>query len=275
MKTFYYVVFALLTICVNADDIKMVSLPLIHDIQRADIYVLKLSDRPTGLLVLCPGCNGNGEEWVKNSIWQRFARDENLDLIGISFASDVSALKAGRGYYYARLGSGQLLLDGIKQVYPKELPLILYGFSGGAHFTSGFAEWRPQRVMAWCAYSAEWWDNPVPMRDCPPGLVACGEDDQRLGASLTYFKQGRALRKPWLWLCAAKTGHSILPAAEDFVRTYFADVLRNHGKVDSGEWVDINEKCEAEQSVLENQPTLTGWLPDPGLFVKWNEVHEP
>ena len=119
---------------VQAAEIEKISLPLISDLQRADIYVLKLTEQPAGLLVLCPGCNGNGKDWIKNPVWQKFARQHNLDLIGISFASDVSLLKDGRGYYYAHLGSGQLLLDGIKQAYPQDLPILLYGFSGGAHF---------------------------------------------------------------------------------------------------------------------------------------------
>jgi hypothetical protein len=260
---------------VHAAEIEKISLPLIPDLQRADIYVLKLTDQPEGLLVLCPGCNGNGKDWIENPVWQKFARNHNLNLIGISFASAVPLLQSGRGYYYARQGSGQLLLDGIRQAYPQDLPLLLYGFSGGAHFTSGFVEWKPDRVMAWCAYSAAWWDKPLPNDSCPPGLVACGENDERLGASLIYFKQGRALGKPWLWLCAPKTGHSIYPPAEDFIRDYFSAILRNNGVVASGEWIDIDEKSKAEQEVLKNQPSVTGWLPDPELLSQWQEVHQP
>jgi pimeloyl-ACP methyl ester carboxylesterase len=260
---------------VQAADIEKISLPLIPDLQRADIYVLKLTEQPAGLLVLCPGLNGNGKDWIENPVWQKFAREYNLDLIGISFASDESLLKNGRGYYYARLGSGRLLLDGIRQAYSQDLPLLLYGFSGGAHFTSGFVEWKPERVAAWCAYSAEWWDKPVSNDSSPPGLVACGENDLRLGPSLIYFKQGRALGKPWLWLCAPKTGHSIYPPAEDFIRGYFAAILKNNGAVNSGEWVDIDQKSKAKEEVLESQPSATGWLPDPKLLSQWQEVHQP
>lgn len=260
---------------VQATEIEKISLPLIPDLKRADIYVLKLTDRPVGILILCPGVNGNGKDWIENPVWQKFALDHHLDLIGLSFASDDSLLTNNRGYYYARQGSGQLLLDGIRQAYSQDLPLLLYGFSGGAHFTSGFAEWEPERVIAWCAYSAEWWDKPVSNDRCPPGLVACGEDDERLGASLIYFKQGRAVGKPWLWLCAPKTGHSIYPPAEEFIRNYFSATLKNSGEVTSGEWVDIDKKSKADQNLLESQPSVTGWLPDSELLSQWQEIHQP
>ena len=252
-----------------------ISLPTPPDLQRADLYFLKTSPQPTGLLVLCPGCNGDGGEWIENPIWQTFARDHHLDLVGISFASEVPLLKSGRGYYYPRLGSGQLLLDGIDQVYHHDLPLLLFGFSGGAHFVSGFEEWKPQRVLGWCAYSAEWWDEPVIRESSPPGLVACGEDDERLGASLIYFKQGRALGKPWAWLCAPKTGHSIYPPAEDFIRDYFAAVLDSRDSTASGQWVDIDSKTPAEQDVLKNEPSVTGYLPQARLLAEWQGIHQP
>jgi hypothetical protein len=96
-----------------------------------------------------------------------------------------------------------------------------------------------------------------------------------LGASLVYFKQGRSLGKPWLWLCAPKTGHSIYPPAEDFIRDYFAAILGSNGVIPSGEWVDIDQKAKAEQDVLKSQPSVTGWLPNPKLLSQWQEVHHP
>jgi hypothetical protein len=259
----------------RAADIEKISLPLIPDLQRADVYVLRLTEQPQALLVLCPGLNGNGKEWLENPLWQTFARDHNLDLVGISFASDVSLLNNNHGYYYARFGSGQLLLDAIHLAYHQDLPLLLYGFSGGAHFTSGFEEWKPERVMAWCAYSAEWWDTPAMRNASPPGLVACGDDDPRLGASLIYFKQGRAIGKPWLWLCAPKTGHSIYPPAEEFIRRYFVSILKNGGSANGGQWVDIDQKSPTTQEVVKGQPSATGWLPDTTLLTQWQEIHRP
>jgi hypothetical protein len=273
MNSLLWLIFLLGVATVQAEEIEKIALPLIPDLQRADLYVLKLTEHPAALLILSPGFNGNGKDWIQNSTWQKFAQDHNLDLAGLSFASDGNLLIKGRGYYYASQGSGQLLLDGINRAFDSDIPLLLYGFSGGAHFTSSFAEWKPQRVIGWCAYSAEWWNKPVSQTSCPPGLVVCGEEDERYGASLMYFKQGRALGNPWLWLCAPKTGHSIYPPAEDFIRLYFAAILG--GVNSSGQWVDIDLKTKAEPGLIADQPTLTGWLPQTSLLADWQAIHQP
>jgi len=259
----------------QAEEIEKISLPLIRGLQRADVYVLKSTRHPAAILVLNPGFNGNGKDWIQNPVWQEFARNHNLGLVGLSFASDGEQLRKGQGYYYPAQGSGQLLLDGIRHAFDPDIPLLLYGFSGGAHFTSGFVEWKPECVMGWCAYSAEWWDKPSSSTTSPPGIIACGDEDERYGASLTYFKQGRALGRPLLWISVPKNGHSISPPVEDFVRHYFATLLEANGSTTSGRWVDIDFKTNAEQGTINNQPSLTGWLPDAKLLPEWQTIHQP
>ena len=165
---------------------------------RADLFYPKPTSQPKAVLVLCPGVNGSGEELIHSPVWQQFPNRNHLGLVGLSFASPEKTIHDGTGYYYASKGSGDKLLDGIRKIYGRDLPLLLYGFSGGAHFTSRFEEWSPSRVIAWCADSAGWWDEPKLSAITPPGIVACGENDPRYGASLSYFKQGRAAGKPWL-----------------------------------------------------------------------------
>jgi hypothetical protein len=257
-----------------ADEIQTISLPLIPDLQRADLYILKLTAHPAAILVLSPGFNENGKGWIENPTWQNFARNHNLGLVGLSFASDGEQLRKGRGYYYPAQGSGQLLLKGISQAFNPNIPLLLYGFSGGAHFTSGFAEWRPERVMGWCAYSAEWWDRPAFNTVSPPGLVICGDEDERYGACLVYFKQGRSLGKPWLWMSVPKEGHSISAQAEDFIRDYFSTLLVNDPST-TGQWVDIDLKTTANSETVKTQPSLTGWLPNSNLLTEWEAIHQP
>lgn len=43
------------------------------DMERADLYAWNNKAEINGVLVLCPGCNGNGEELIKQSVWQEFA----------------------------------------------------------------------------------------------------------------------------------------------------------------------------------------------------------
>ena len=243
---------------------------------RADLYHVKGVQNPWAVLVLCPGCNGNGEGLVSEPAWREFAREHNLGLVGLSFASEINDLRNGKGYYYAGRGSGKILLDGINQLFKSDLPILIYGFSGGAQFASRFVEWKPKRVAAWCAYSAGWWDEPLPSNIMPPGIVACGEDDGRLGASLVYFKQGRAIGKPWLWIGIPNNGHSPDKRVESFVRDYFAAIMKNNEisrAFHSGLWVDIDLHVAVEAEMPDRHPSITGWLPDAGLFNTWQSLN--
>lgn len=239
----------------------------------ADLYVVGVMS-PAAVLVLAPGCNGNGKALVASHVWQAFAQERNLALVGFSFVSESDDLHNGRGYYYADNGSGRLLLDALDRLFGTKQRIMLYGFSGGAHFVSRFAEWKPERVAAWCSYSAGWWDEPKPSEVMPPGIVACGEEDERLGASLSYFKQGRAAGKPWLWIGVLGNGHSPEGRVEAFVRDYFSAVLDGMaaGGGQTGLWVDVETGTIADEKIRKIHPTGTGWLPDAGLFSAWQSL---
>lgn len=244
---------------------------------RADLCYTMPTENPRAVLILSPGCNGNGERLIRSSVWQEFAQRNHLGLVGLSFASPEKAIHDGTGYYYASKGSGDKLLEGIRKIYGKDLPLLLYGFSGGAHFTSRFEEWAPSHVIAWCADSAGWWDVPQPSGVSPLGIVACGENDPRYGASLSYFKQGRAAGKPWLWVSLPEIGHQSSPALEDFARKYFEAVLKRGGSSDlsGGVWVVVDTKKVITESEAMALPSESGWLPDSSLIENWRKIHEP
>ncbi|MCI0693637.1 hypothetical protein L0337_16715, partial [candidate division KSB1 bacterium] len=128
-------------------------------------------------------------------------------------------------------------------------------------------------MLAWCAYSAQWWEAPKRNPQNPAGIVACGEEDHRLGASLIYFKQGRAAGKPWLWVCLPRTGHAGSGLLDDFVRNYFSTILSQSPKTPT--WVDIDRKTFVPASEAQVYPSLTAWLPSGELFELWalDEVH--
>jgi hypothetical protein len=93
MTQWHSIIFAFGIASVQADDIEKISLPLNRQLQRADLYFLKLTERPVAILVLCPRFNENSKDWIENPVWQTFAREHNLDLVGLFFASDGELLK--------------------------------------------------------------------------------------------------------------------------------------------------------------------------------------
>jgi pimeloyl-ACP methyl ester carboxylesterase len=265
----------LIGFCFIADDvaqgqgIRKISVPTAVNMDRADLYVWQTDYQPKAVVVLCPGYNGNGKDLLNNRQWQDFAKEYRLGLAGLSFASNPELLPLGRGYYYASQGSGDVLLSCLKKAYPKDIPILLYGFSGGAHFVARFAEWKPERVLAWCAYSAAWWDEPQADNQASPGIVACGMDDERYQASFDYFQQGRKLGNRWTWVSLPKTGHQPSAALEQFARNYFAIFLGE--RQPDGIWVDMNTGTTVN-SPSARRISRTTWLPEESLLTQWLEI---
>lgn len=225
------------------------------------------------VLVLCPGMNQDGVFFLNESPWMDFARSHQLGVVALAFKSNADQMygKARKGYYWPDQGSGDALLAAIDKTFDKDLPILIYGFSGGAHFTSRFAEWKPSRVIAWAAYSAQFWDSPRPSETNPPGIVACGEHDGgRWHPSFSYFYEGRQLGKPWVWVSLPETGHYRHGAFEHFVRDFFTAVYDNTGPA---AFADVESGETYEDSDESIQRELLAIFPSDALRKAWCEVH--
>lgn len=269
---FLFLFFTMLSLLEAGDSrIRKLSLPITDEIQRADLYFVSFYDKFKAVLILCPGVNAKGDKLIEENKWQKYARDHEVLLIGLSFASKVQDLQNGKGYYYSKRESGKLLLEGLQNLKADDVPLFLYGFSGGAQFVSRFVEWAPEKVTGWCAYSATWWDDPLKGTQSPPGIVACGQlDGIRHTASHDYFLKGRRLGKHWVWVSLKETGHEFCPALDDFIRSYFSLMLEQP-KLE-GDWYDIEFR---EKQTSGAHPLMKVWLPDKSLFPLWRRLHSP
>lgn len=224
-----------------------------------------------GVLVLSPGMNGDGSRLLKDGNWRKFARRHNLLMVGLSFASIYDELKNGNGYYYVDKGSGDVLLKGLAEAKVDGLPLYMYGFSGGAHFTSRFVLWCPWRVRAWCAYSAAWWKTPPSGKPLPPGIVACGECDFRLEPSRRFFEDGREVDARWLWIGLRDVNHVPSLALEEFFRKY-VESLEHAEEEEEGTWINVHLGREEEFSFVRRFPCAVGWLPRRSLLSDWVKI---
>lgn len=261
----------------GADQVEVVRVKPSKGMDRADLACVRMVPRPVAVLVLCPGYNQNAGGMVEQEVWRDYARKNHFGLAGLSFSSPENLLAEKEGYYAVEKGSGDCLVRAIEQGFgEKNLPVFLYGFSGGAHFAGNFAEWKPEQVRGWCAYSAAWWDKPAAKdgKPLPPGIIGCGQLDRyRFGASLLFFKQGRALGRPWLWVELKGEDHAWPRQLDAFVRDYFSAIL-NSSK-DAGIYVDLDTKEETAPPLPPGQGSLYGWLPDPALAGPWRKVHQP
>lgn len=231
-----------------------------------------------GVLILCPGMNSDGTHFLSEEPWMTFAQDHRLGVIALSFSSNPELMynSERKGYYWPEQGSGPALVSAIRETYGSDLPILIYGFSGGAQFTSRFVDWAPAgRIVTWAAYSAQFWDEPTSDPSVsPPGIVACGEfDSARWFPSFSYFFVGREQGRPWTWVSLAETGHHRKGAFERFVRAYFASILGGDGRIEHV-FADIDtEELDFMVSDEGAQPELLSWLPSKEIFTKWKEIH--
>jgi len=257
----------------SPDPMETLTLEPALNMTRAELCYFKPSGKPRAVLVLAASWNSRGNVLIGRTEWRDFATKNNLGLVGLSFASERPALLDGTGYYYASKGSGQLLLEGIERIFGEPLPLLVYGFSGGAHFTTRFVEWAPERVLGWCAGGAGWYDKPTKNPASPPGLLSSGDEDLAYGPAIGYFMQGRKEGKPWLWLPLAKTDHIITPQLDTFAREYFSVILNASPK--AGAYVDIHLRTLINEGDPMLSPKRTGFLPDQSLFEGWVAAQQP
>ena len=230
-----------------------------------------------GILLLCPGMNGDGSILATEKEWVEFARKNGLGLAAVTFRSSPALLygNPARGYYFPEQGAGPALVSVIKEAYGNDPNILLYGFSGGAQFGSRFLDMYSERVLSWATYSASFWSSP---RSCgpatSPGIVACGEfDAERYGPSFAYFQQGRRKDARWTWVSIGNIGHMRHKRFEDFVRAYFAAVLAS--KFDHAQWLDAQTKQPTSEDERLLNPALSAWLPTPEVADLWLKLHHP
>ena len=240
--------------------------------------ILEKNGDEKAVLVLAPGMNTDGSFFLKESPWVDFAKQNNLGLIALNYSSlEEDLLENRKGYFYPEQGSGQALLDEIKRVYGTDLPSVIYGFSGGAQFVSRFIDWHPGGIIAWCAYSAQFWDYPPKGTKLTKarGIVACGDQDGlRWQPSFSFYYQGRKNSRPWIWVNISNTGHNRSAKFEKFVRQFFNEELAIwRGDKISGEDVysDISNS-DNELLLLSEQPELQCPFRSKKLLESWKKI---
>ena len=236
------------------------------------------SNKESAVLVLAPGMNTDGAFFLKESPWVDFAKKNNLGIIAINYSSSAEDLFENRkGYFYPEQDSGQALLDEISRIYGKNLPIILYGFSGGAQFVSRFVDWTPNRIIAWCAYSAQFWDYPKDGTEVSKarGIVACGElDGLRWQSSFGFYYKGRQNGRPWIWVNISNTGHNRSAKFEKFVRQFFDEEIAvwRGNKIPAEDIFSDISNSDNELLMLSEQPELQCPFRTKELLESWKKI---
>lgn len=197
--------------------------------------VLSAERLPAGLLLVCPGLNGEGAEACReDGPWAKFADRYNLWILSPTFHCDSKDVRDRRKcYYYPESGSFEWLLTEIDKLADQhgisDRKLLLFGFSAGAHVVHRLALWRPERVKAVAAYSAGWWDIPKKDAQSVSMLIMCGEQDERYEPSIAFYREAMKVGWPVAWRSFSDVGHTIDDRVLTMTQCFLAAFVETHG----------------------------------------------
>jgi len=247
---------------------------------KAEFRLRLLGTQPVkGILVLVPGLDGDGRGAVESGRWQALAREFDLALVG--------CFMQGGGYHQAENGTGEALLDALKDFAKQSkhpelntVPLVMWGHSAGGQFNYNFVSWKPQRVAAFIVNKGGYYSGqPNGQSRKVPGLFFLGTKDTelRINSITGIYERGRKLGALWALAPEANAGHEE-GRTQEVANTFFKAILP-HRLSSSGKLEDVEERtgwlAAPEKKIIEPAATskLTkseaGWLPDEATAKAW------
>jgi pimeloyl-ACP methyl ester carboxylesterase len=233
-----------------------------------------------GILVLVPGSNGDGRPAVNDEVWQAFATQQRLALLGCCFTDKPHPNMNIEAYAMASHGSGQALLDAIPQLASQiarpeigQLPLLLWGHSAGGQFNYEFACAYPGRVLTFIVNKGGYYFThlaPEPTRQIP-GLFFIGErdDDFRRWSIQGIFAVNRQAGARWALATEPAAGHEEGQTRE-LALAWFQSLLENPAPTDAQlGHLSTKDIHPASQPSPKPDQQLTSWLPDHTFARRW------
>jgi len=251
---------------------------------EAAAFRLWISDRcsvPDGILVLVPGSNSDGRSEVNNEDWQHFAEETNLAMLACYFVDKPHEMPAIEYYVNAKNGSGDALLEAVTSFSKKlnqpnlnHLPLLMFGMSAGGQFNYEFANWRPDRVMAFVVNKGGVYYTalaPKATREIP-GLFITGEKDilYRTNIVKGIFSINRRFGARWTYAHDPVNGH-VLGASPSLSRSFFREILKQHhlqGTNSDFASVGLNEASQLSDAPYDDS-VITSWMVSEAFAQQW------
>jgi dienelactone hydrolase len=187
------------------------------------------------VVVLIPGSNGDGRPEVNDAVWQRFATQHGLALLGCRFTDKPHDQSFIEEYVNVSTGSGQALLDALeafaKRSQHPELsraPLLLWGMSAGGQFNYEFVAWKPERVVAFVVNKGGIYYSALlskAARNVPGILFVGGKDlEFRTNTITGLFAVNRRAGALWALAEEPSAGH-VVGRSREVALAFFEDVL--------------------------------------------------
>lgn len=187
------------------------------------------------VVVLVPGSNGDGRAMVADSMWQAFATQNRVALLGVRFTDKPHEQSFIEEYIDVGKGSGQTLLDALGTLATRanhaELataPLFMWGMSAGGQFNYEFVAWKPERVAAFVVNKGGIYYSALLSKSARevPGLLFIGGKDLefRTNTIVGLFAVNRRGGALWALTEEPSAGHAVARSKE-MGAIFFEDVL--------------------------------------------------
>jgi poly(3-hydroxybutyrate) depolymerase len=240
------------------------------------------------IALLVPGSNGDGRGQVDDPVWQAFAVQHRLALVGVRLTDKPHDQGFIEEYVNVSQGSGQAMLDAVSAFAARarhpELttaPFLLWGMSAGGEFNYEFVCWKPERVVAFVVNKGNIYYTalaPKAARSVPGILFTGGKDLEFRTQTITgLFAVNRRAGALWALAEEPSAAH-VVGRSRDVALALFEDELALRGGGGSA-LKDVNEKSgflgdikaktyqPLGEDKVPNYPTA--WLPTARVAERW------
>lgn len=173
----------------------------------------------------------------------------------------------------------------------RDAPMVLWGWSAGAAFSSSFAELHPERVAAFIRYHIHRRGvaEDLKVLSSVPALLIAGGKDQAAGTqdAEELWRAGRSAGAPWAFAIEPDAPHGpseefLLQSCHDLVVPWIRGVLRERleagrskpRRIPQGSgWLANNQTADiAPQATFAGVSANASWLPDERTARGWQIV---
>ncbi len=206
-----------------------------YKIAEFRLWFPKNVNRLQAVVLLMPGSNGDGRPFVEQPVWQEFAADHHLALVGCRFTDKPHKQRFIEKYVNVSNGSGQALIDALAELAGRSghpelatAPLLLWGMSAGGEFNYEFTAWKPERVAAFVVNKGGIYYSALvsPAARSVPGLFFTGGKDLkfRTNTIVGLFSVNRRAGARWAIAEEPGVGHKV-GRSQDMALLFFEEVL--------------------------------------------------
>jgi len=220
-----------------------------------------------GILVLLKGTDSDARSLVESTEWHKFARENQLAILGCYFRGDSEP------YEHAEGGSGAALLSMIDQLAEDtetpvlaRIPLYIVGHSSGAMFAYNFTCWRPDRVGSFVSVKSGP-ISPKPKMEAMrvPGLFIVGLNDLagRIRSTVEAFSAATAGHR-WTLAVEKEGGHGWTHSTQELTASYLSATTQTQAPV--GEYRTLPQSASPKKTATQRV-----WVPNQNFANVWKK----